>query len=370
MNLWVRYILRTAVYQIYDLKVPDYASCDQAVNLGKKFGHKGISGFINGVLRSVIRNKGKVKFPLFEQDPLTHISVAHSHPKWMVEKWCHEYGIEATESLCMANNEIPMISIRTNLRKISREELILLMRERGIDAEKSVFVPEGILAKRGFYPAQLEQFTKGYFSIQDEASIMVSRVLNPLPGENVLDVCGGPGGKSVHIGELMDNVGKIVSCDIYPHKMRLIEKAATRCGIDIIETKKIDAREISSHFEGFADKILVDPPCSGLGTIRRRPDIKWKKKPEDVFILAKLQKQILKEASKCLRSGGVLVYSVCTIEPEETEQIVDWFLSENNGFYLETINRVIELERSKGCIHLLPSINGTDGFFISLIRKK
>jgi len=369
-------ILRLGVYQLMFMdRIPDSASVNESVNLAKRFSHRGTHGFVNGILRNIIRDKDNIELPDKDKEPVEYLSIKYSHPKWMVEKWIDEFGFDFTESLCFANNTKPKLNIRVNTLKITREKLIANLREKGLIVSETKYADDGITIDNPIKITELEEFQKGYFQIQDESSMLVAQVMNPLEGSVVMDVCSAPGGKTTHIAQKMKNKGRIIARDIYDHKLKLIEDNAKRLGINIIETENYNALELDETLIEKIDYCLVDAPCSGLGLLRRKPDIRWNKNEDNWKEIAKLQYSILENASKYLKKQGVLIYSTCTIEKEENIKIVKKFLSENDGFHLEEFKNQIdnsELSNSSlnGYIELFPNTHDTDGFFIAKIIKK
>ncbi|MBP2646348.1 MAG: rsmB, partial [Firmicutes bacterium] len=327
----IRNILRMGIYQVFFLsKVPVSAACNEAVELAKKYGHAGTVKFVNAVLRNAARNKEKAVYPDKDKKPVEYLALKYFHPTWMVARWLNRLGFEQTEALLEYNNDTPPLSVRTNTLKLTREALLDKLKEEGVTAEPSAWTPEGIICHE--YPAlaNLNTLKEGQMQVQDESSMLVAHVLSPQPGEFIIDACGAPGGKSTHIAALMGNRGRVVSGDIYKHKLEITQANAERLGISIIETKEMDATKLDIHFAGQADRVLVDAPCSGLGVLRRKPDSRWRKTETMLLELPKLQSAILTSAAACVKPGGVLVYSTCTTEPEENQQVVEAFL-QNNG---------------------------------------
>ncbi|WP_083606647.1 MULTISPECIES: 16S rRNA (cytosine(967)-C(5))-methyltransferase RsmB [Paenibacillus] len=373
---WVRNLLRLSLYQIMYLdRVPSHAAVNEAVNIAKKRGHQGISGMVNGVLRSVLR-AGELPVLPGNLSREERISVLHSHPLWMVKQWAAQYGLDAAEAMCAANNEPPASSVRVNLTMISRDALLAQMVEAGLEASPSQLSPYGIIIKGGGNLALSSWYRDGYLSVQDESSMLVAEAVAPGPGMRVLDCCAAPGGKSAHMAELMKDEGFIYANDLHPHKAQLIEDQAKRLGLDSIGTGSSDALQLGQKFEPESfDRILLDAPCSGLGVIRRKPDLKWRKQPQDVSSVAALQAELLQSVSGLLKPGGILVYSTCTTEQAENSRIVAEFLKNNPGFSSVTFDSPVwervggtALSEGEG-IQLLPQHYGSDGFFISRLQR-
>lgn len=379
MDVKTRNLLRLALYQVLFLdSVPAAVACNEAVELAKQYGHAGMAKFVNGVMRALLRGLDSLEVPDFRKDPVLHISIEHSHPVWLVERWIGRFGADETYDLCRANNQIPPTVLRTNTLKVSQQELYRLLTESGITVEPSRLVPECLRISHYDSIERLPGFAEGLFQVQDEASALVSHILAPKSGDVVLDVCGAPGGKSTHMAALMKNGGKIFTIDKSEAKLGLVKDACKRLGTSIVETLHADATRLHEVLKIRADKILVDAPCSGLGVLRRKPEIKWRRSFGDIQELRKLQMAILDSAGKCLKPGGVLVYSTCTMEPEETCSLVADFLESRRDFSyynFEELPKGIQDFREFGeplqnaSFYLYPHIHDTDGFFIARLQK-
>lgn len=374
---WVRALLRISLYQVVYLdRIPDHAVVSEAVNLAKRRGHQGISGMVNGVLRNILRQKESLAIPK-DMPAAQRISLQHSHPQWLVERWIAQYGTEATEAICAANNEPPAVSVRVNTTMNSREEMLELMVSHGLDAAPSPLSPYGIVVRGAGNMALTDWYRDGMISIQDESSMLVAEAVQPEPGMRVLDCCAAPGGKSAHMGELMKDEGTIVANDIHAHKGKLISDQANRLGLDSVMTVTGDALDLVDRFEPASfDRILLDAPCSGLGVIRRKPDLKWGKSPEDIGDIAALQLRLLESVSSLLRPGGILVYSTCTIEPLENEGVVSAFLEGHAEFAIadDGLGRLSRLEEKSllrgGGVQILPQHYHSDGFYIARLSRR
>ncbi len=362
-------IMRLGMYQLQFLdKIPPSAAVNEAVNLAKKFAHPGASGFVNAVLRSVIREPDRIRYPNFEKDPVRSIALRECHPEWLVKRWLNQIGPDETLELCRFNNAQPPLSLRTNTLKVSRAELLQKLLDSGAEAEISPLAPEGIICRRlGDEP--LQYIKQGLCQAQDESSMLVAHIVDPQPGELVIDACAAPGGKSTHLATLMQNTGRVLSVDIHAHKIQLIEDNQRRLGLTIIEARQLDATELHKTMAGKADRVLVDAPCSGLGVLRRRPDARWRKE-DSLQSLPELQKAILASAAQCVKPGGVLVYSTCTLERAENEDIISGFLAQNSDFSLAETGRFLPVARDEKMITLWPQRDGTDGFFIARMMRK
>lgn len=372
---WVLNLLRMSLYQIRFLdRVPDRAVVHEAVEIAKRKGHQGISSLVNGVLRNVLRQP-ETWTTLPKGDKAEQLAYEESHPVWLVKRWIKLYGEEAARAICRMNNQPPHSSVRVNRLKTSREELLSKLEQEFPDARPSLVSPDGILLAG--HMAGTDWFQNGYLTIQDESSMLVAPALKPKPGMRVLDACAAPGGKTTHIAELMNNEGEIIACDVHPHKRDLIEETAERLGITMIRTLVLDAADLPKHNLGQFDRILLDAPCTGFGVIRRKPDIKWHKQPQDIQEIASVQYRLLTEVSKLLKPGGLLVYSTCTMEPEENQELVTRFCIDHPQFELDTaladdlpqpISRL--MAQNQGFVQILPHQFASDGFFISRIRRK
>lgn len=371
MEIYVKTLLRMGIYQIMFLNsISDYAAVNETVNLAKKKNSK-VSGFINGILRNVIRQKeeiGKVK----TKDDVDYLSIKYSYDKWMIRNWMIHFGKEFTEELLEANNERPNIYLRTNTLKITRDELIKKLEKQNIKAEKVNVVEEAIKVEHLKDIENNSLYKEGLFTVQDVSSMLVGKVMNPKENSLVLDVCSAPGGKTTHMATLMNNTGQVVSRDIYDHKLKLIKAASKRLGLTNVDVEEFDGMKFDRESIGKFDYVLADVPCSGLGIIRRKPEIKYKEK-EEFRQLPPIQKKILENASKYVKVGGTLIYSTCTIQDSENIDVVNEFLQKNKNFELVPIKEVnVDLEnQEKGYMKIYPNVHDMDGFFISkLIRVR
>lgn len=360
-------IIKMGLYQILKMdKVPDSAAVNESVKLAKRHANRGAQGFVNGLLRNVARNKESIGFPDRGESLVKHLSVRYSYPEWIIEDWIGVYGEGFTEELCEANSGKPLLNIRVNTLATDRVSLMKELEKSGRDCKTAKYGKDIIVVSNPDGLMDTEEYRDGLFTVQDESSSLVGQVMNPKSGSTVVDVCSAPGGKTTHIAQLMKNKGKIIARDVYQHKLDLIESNARRLGISIIETGLADATICDESLVGKADYCLVDAPCSGLGLIRKKPEIKYNKSRTDLEELSKLQKKILESSSRYVKKGGVLVYSTCTINPKENIEVVEDFLTGNPEFKLAPFESELPLEESKlGHVELYPNVHGTDGFFIS-----
>lgn len=375
MSPWILNILRMGIYQLLLMdRIPPSAACNESVSLAKRYGHAASSGFVNAILRNINRNSGNIGYPP-ETDTVEYLSVRYSHPQWLVKLWLDRYGRDFTASLLESNNQTPAFIIRTNTQKSSRADLMNSLREHGLEVSEGRYADEAVVIGNPSGITKLELFREGYFQIQDESSMLVAKVLDPQPGEFIMDVCSAPGGKATHIAELMKDKGTVLARDIHEHKIALINQAVRRLGLKSVKTELFDAALLDESHIGKADRVLVDAPCTGLGIIRRKPDIKWAKETGDKKEITALQKRILYMASQYVRPGGVLVYSTCTLEPEENKLMIEDFLENNPEFERNNIASLLpealqEDSTSKGYLQLYPNKHGMDGFFISRMLKR
>jgi len=370
-----RLILRLSLYQILCLeRVPPAAVTNEAVKLAKKLFHAGVAGLINGVLRSFLRDPAQIKWPDPAEDPLLYLEIFHSHPRWMLARWLARYGFANTVKLCEFNNRPADLWIRANTLKNDREALLKRLADEGCTAQKSRKTPEGLLLQTPVALSRLPAFQEGLCTVQDESSMLAAHLLRPQPGQTVLDVCAGPGGKTTHLAQLMENRGSITACDIHEHRLRLIEENARRLGVTIIRTVLADAVLLAVNCEEKYELVLVDAPCSGLGVLRRRPDSRWRKREEDIADLVVLQTEILETAIRLLQEGGRLIYSTCTMEPEENTELVAGVLAKHPEIQpldllpyvpYDADNEAEKAELRGGSRQYLPFADNMEGFFIA-----
>ncbi|WP_413301377.1 16S rRNA (cytosine(967)-C(5))-methyltransferase RsmB [Bacillus sp. 1P10SD] len=370
---WIHHLLRLTLYQmVYLDRIPDRAAIYEAVDIAKKRGHKGIASLVNGVLRSIQR-KG---LPSLNEisDPNKRLAMETSHPEWLVTRWVNQFGFDKTKEMCEINLIAPMQTARVNLTKISRDECVALLEEDGFQIEKSPIIPEAIRCLKGNLASTIS-FKYGMFTIQDESSMLATYALGAEKNEFVLDACAAPGGKSTHIAEKMNNTGEVISVDLHQHKVRLINDNARRLGLENIKTSVSDSRHLQDKFKNVLfDRILLDAPCSGLGVMRRKPDMKYTKTEKDLERLSIIQQDLLKSVSPLLKKGGILVYSTCTVDKEENENTVMKFLENNPDFEpdLTFKNRMPEAVQpfiTGYDLQVFPQDFGSDGFYIAVLKK-
>ncbi len=360
-------ILRMGAYQILYLdKIPDSAAVNESVELAKIMKRGQASGLVNAVLRKISKNKqGLPALP--DRDEVTALSIRYSHPKWLVRRLLALLGREEAEAFLAADNATAPITVQVNPLRTTAQALLERLEAEGVSARMHPWVPDCLeLTGTGDLTA-LSAFREGDFLVQDSAARLVSSVADVRPGENVLDVCAAPGGKSCSAAFAMKDRGRIVACDLHENKLQRITESARRLGITCIETQAADGRVNQPEWRDAFDTVLVDAPCSGLGIIRKKPDTRYKR-ANDLFSLPVIQTEILDNAASYVRPGGVLVYSTCTILPEENEQVTDAFLAQHPDFSMEPFS--LPVGETDGRITLWPQRHGTDGFYICRMRRQ
>lgn len=374
----VRNALRVALYQILFLnKIPYSAAVNEAVEFIKRIHGEKHAGVVNGLLRTIIRTLDALVWPTREIDEVNYLGIVQSHPNWMVKRWINRFGFDEAVKLCEENNRRPVMTLRVNSHLISTDEFEAYLNEKKIYFKKGFFTDGFYMTKTMSRLYTDEFFQKGYFSVQDESAGLVSKLLDPKKDELILDLCAAPGGKASHISELMNNEGKIVAVEKYLSRFEVMNRNLQRLGTKNIRTLHDDlaepaTAELREGLIGKADKILIDAPCSGLGVLSKKPDIKWKRELEDIMKLQRLQISLIEDSLKYLKPGGVLVYSTCTTETEENSAVADAFRASHPEFEIEDASQFIpgETVSSNGCMELFPHIHKTDGAFAVRFRKR
>lgn len=355
LDLSVLTILRTAAYQMMFLdRIPVHAAVNEAVELAKKNAPKGSAGFVNAVLRKLIAQKDRIELPTKKRE---YLSIRYSIPEWIISLWLDCYGEEKTIEILSSIDESAKITLRTNTLVTTRDALLSLLAENNVEAQAAETSKSGIHINQGISFAEIEEICKNSAFVQDEASQLAVETVGAMPGEFVIDTCACPGGKSFGMALCMDNRGRLVSMDLHKSKLSLVEKGAERLGIDIIETREHDSKNIIEEYVGRADRVLCDVPCSGLGVMAKKPETRYKEK-ESVLRLPDIQYSILFASSSYVKHRGVLVYSTCTLNKAENEDIIERFLSENKGFRLEIMTTYF------------PVKGKSDGFFVARLYKE
>lgn len=360
-------ILRIGAYQILFLdKIPDSAAVNTSVELAKIFKRGQASGLVNAVLRKVSKNKENLP-AIPDRDPEKYLSIKYSHPKWLVKRLLAILGREEAEQFLAANNGVAPLTVQINPLKTSQEALTAELEESGVTVKAHSWIPGCLeLANTGDLTA-LPAFREGKFLVQDPAARLVSLVAGVAPDQKVLDVCAAPGGKSFSAAFAMENRGEIVSCDLHENKLKRIREGAERLGLTCVRTEAADGRIRKPEWEGYFDTVLVDAPCSGLGIIRKKPDTRYKK-ADDLFTLPVVQAAILDNAAGYVRPGGTLIYSTCTILPEENEQVVDAFLADHPEYIPDSVT--LPNGETAHQLTLWPQRHDTDGFYICRMKRK
>ncbi len=364
----IRNILRSAVYQLkYMESVPNSASCNEAVKLAVKKGFGSLRGFVNGVLRNVARNLDQIEYP---KEPMENLSVQYSMPVWILRLWFQTYDRETVEAMLKYFQSEPPLTVRCRNVEMLKECLA----QEGVCAERHPYLPYALCLSGYDYLGNLKSFQEGAFSVQDISSMLVCEIANPKAGDRVIDVCAAPGGKSLHMAEILDGSGHVEARDLTPYKVELIQQNIERTGLKNITAVCQDALEYDAKSVEKADIVLADLPCSGLGVLGKKTDLKYNATKEGCEKLVQLQREILAVVHQYVKQGGTLVYSTCTINPAENIENIHWFLKEYPQFELVDIQDSVceELKKAvteKGCLQLLPGIHKSDGFFIACMKK-
>ncbi len=371
LDPWVRNLLRLTAYQLQFLyKVPAYAAVNDAVALAKRRAHGEVAPFLNAVLRSLTRSGGSLPPP--PEDRAEDIATRLSFPSWLAHRWAQRFGLDEAERLMTALDERPEVTIRANLLKCTRSQLAQrLSEEEEVACSATIFAPEGLALEEPGPAFRFKAFKEGWFTLQDEASILVGHLLGPKPGETVADVCAAPGTKATHLAALMRNTGKVVAMDPHAARLKLVSQAAARLGVTIVECHGGSAEALAPRFKDRFDRVLVDAPCSNLGVVRRHPDVKWRRTEADLPRLAERQRAILDAAASMCRPAGTLVFATCSLEPEENEEIVLPFLEAHSQWRLDPPAKAefpIPFE-PPGVLRCLPHKHSTDGFTAFRLKR-
>lgn len=371
----IRNILRMGVYEIFYMdSVPDSATCNEAVKLAIKRGFSGLKGFVNGVLRNIAREKENIKYPNPSENLVEYLKVKYSMPEWIIEQLFVQYGVEDASRIIEGfSKRYEYLTVRCGIM-CQVEKLIEELKNEGIEVKKNPWYEYAIDIKDYDYLGKIEAFNDGRLNVQDVSSMLVAHIANPKTDAFCVDLCAAPGGKSIHLGELLKGSGKVIARDISEYKLELIDENIERCNLTNVETDLKDATVLDEELIGKADVVIADLPCSGLGVIGKKSDIKYNMSLEKQNELVKIQRQILANAWQYLKPDGVMIYSTCTINKAENVENLKWLVEE---YPLETVdiseyfkeeNRVSSMKN--GYVQMLPGINHTDGFFISKLKKK
>jgi len=374
----IKNILRLGIYQLlYMDRIPASAAVNTAVELAKDTAAPWTVKFVNGLLRSVVRNPDAAHFPDVAADPVKAISIRKSLPKWMVKRWLTRWGRKECNQLCAALNEIPTLTLRTNTLKTTRAELVESLQADAARVLPTPHSPEGV-SLRGLQTdlTALPGFTAGAFQVQDEAAQLISHLLAPQSGQRVLDACAGLGGKTGHIAQLMENRGEIKAVDTVDRKLTELQKEMQRLGVSIVTTARHDWENPPDPVAlGNFDRVLLDAPCSGLGVLRRNPDTRWQRTEADLERYARRQGVLINQLALLVKPGGLLVYAVCSMEPEETDRVVQRFLNQNEQFSqdtisMEAVHEPAGLTGPDHCFRTFPHRHAMDGFFAVRLKRR
>ncbi len=371
----IRIILRLGLYQILFLeRVPVHAAIDEAVKIAKSLHPAHLAGYVNGVLREAARRESHWDWPSPQEDPVQHLSITTSHPPWLVRRFLSDLGYDEALRVCEANNTVAPLTVRVNPLKVEAELVIDWLKEHGYHVEPSPYL-EDALRLHGIRSdlSRLPIYEEGWVQVQDEASQLVGRLLSPREGHRVLDLCAGFGGKTTHIGALMRNTGEIVAVDSSAWKLEELKRNASRQGVDRIDTVSGDLMDLSPGELGQFDRVLLDAPCTGFGTLRRNPDIKWRRHPKDPYRFSQIQAQYIEKASELVREGGVLVYATCSLFGEENEAVADRFTETHPHWTREPAGSILpgscQTMTHGDYFRSWPHRHGIDGFFGARWRK-
>jgi 16S rRNA (cytosine967-C5)-methyltransferase len=366
----IRHILESSLYQIlYMSKTPPYATVNEAVDLAKNLKGHFWGRRVNAILRKILRELPTIQFPEIATNPVTGIAVNYSHPEWLVARWIERWGVAATQQLCSINNQKPAISMRVNPLKTDTVQLLEKLAQHGIAASPSPLLPNFLRARQLPPLAQCELFQRGFFSIQDESAGLVAPLLTPEPGEIILDLCAAPGGKTTQLAELTSDHAQIIAVDSVRPRIKMIQENVARLGLRNVTTILADGLQLATRP---LKKILLDVPCSGLGVLAKRADLRWQRNVDAILERSQLQQRFISHAASLLEKGGVLVYSTCSIEPEENEQIVEWFLNQHPEFELTDPSPYVPpvVVKAQRYVQTLPHLHHVDGSFAArLVRR-
>ena len=365
----VKNSLRAALYQIMFLdKVPHHAAVNEAVEFVKRIRGEKAGNLVNAVLRNIIRNIDGIHYPDVTIDAAQYLAVMYSHPVWVVRRWMNRFGFAETEKLLHANNERPNLSLRINTSKTTVENFLELLRSQNVVFEKSKYLGNFVRTTNLSNISQTELFRKGFFSVQDESAGIACQLLGVQPGDRVIDMCAAPGGKTNFIGEMLHGKGEVIAVDKYATRLNLVKSSCERLGIANVKIVAADSTEFSTEP---ADEVLLDAPCSGLGVLAKKPDVKLKRDADDIRDLVNLQRLLIENAATLVKNGGVLVYSTCTTEPEENFGIIRMFLQQHPEFDIDSAAQFVppSLVTTDGYVETFPHVHGMDGSFRIRLEK-
>jgi 16S rRNA (cytosine967-C5)-methyltransferase len=365
----VRVLLRMTAYQITFLeRVPAFAAVNDAVTLARRA--PGVAEYVNAVLRAFARRGAAEREPPVPRDPVDALATRCSFPTWLAGRWLARYGAEEAEALMRALNARPPLTVRTNTLRTSREQLAArLAAEERVRTRATPLAPEGLVVEDGGDPGGWRVFVEGACVVQDEASMLVARLLEPAAGTTIVDVCAAPGTKTTHLAQLMGDRGRVLAFDPQPGRLARVAEAAARLGVTIAETVAGPVEALAPRWAGGCDGVLVDAPCSNLGVLRRNPEVKWRRQPADLGAAGERQRGILTAAAVLVRPGGRLVYATCSLEPEENDEVVRAFLAAHPAFAVEPPAAWPVAPDAAGFVRCLPHRHGTDGFTAIRFRR-
>ena len=369
MDREVLNILRIAIYQMHFLdKVPEFAACNEAVELAKKISEKDAK-LVNGILRSYTKNPDDIEVKSGKVNELAYI---YSYEDWFIRMIYKQYGENYGKKILAGLNQTPKVTVRVNNNKADYDEVYDKLEEMEYNIEEGYACPEAIIISGGKSVENNPLFVEGYITVQDESAMIVAPLLDVKEGDTVLDLCAAPGGKTTHIAELLNNTGKVLAFDLHENKLSLITENVERLGLNNVTVDVMDATKLNSKLIASADSVLIDVPCSGIGIIRKKPEIKWNKTRNSLKELVPVQREIMDNAWHYLKSGGTLVYSTCTLNKEENEDNINWFLDKHKDATIEKIflgNMDNFIYNDNGSLTILPN-QYMDGFFVAKLKKK
>ncbi len=372
----IKNTLRVALYQILFLnKIPDFAAVNEAVEFVKQISTQKHADVVNGLLRTIIRTKADLVYPTREIDEVKYLGIMQSHPNWMVKRWIQRFGFDEAAEFAESNNKRPILTLRINTLKTNRADVLKRFDERSIVYRTCKYIDYFVTLRLMSKIYLDDDFINGLYTVQDESAGLAAVLLSPNENDIILDMCAAPGGKSTHIASLLNNKGKVYAVDKFDAKINMIKANALRLGVTNVEYFQDDANDLQNEKikDMKFDKILLDAPCSGLGVLSKKPEIRWKREMQDVTVLSALQKKLLNGAVKYLKPGGVIVYSTCTTEQEENMDVIKDFLEKNPDFKIDDASRFVnkELVNAEGCIETFPHKHGIDGSFSArLVRTQ
>lgn len=366
----LRLILHLGLYQLrYLNQIPESAAVNTTVELAKQNGFAGLAGFVNGILRQYLRSPNPLQL---SENPVQRLGILHSFPDWIVQVWLDQFGLEETEKLCEWMNQPPQIDLRVNTLKTSLEIVETAMKSQGIEVTRIPDLPNALRLPSSTGAIQhLPGYPEGWWIVQDSSAQLVGYLVDPQPGEIVVDACAAPGGKTMHLAELMQDKGTVWAVDRTPSRLRKLQQNVDRLGLTSIQIETGDSRNLPK-LQGKCDRVLVDAPCSGLGTLNRHADARWKHTPKSVQQLSHLQAEILNEAASWVKPNGILVYATCTLHPIENELIIQSFLAEHQNWKIDSLSSnspAIKFLQPEGWIKVLPHCHNMDGFFMVKLRQ-